>query len=100
MATTFSSAKSGLDDISRRVQGHRTQLSQIKSLATGAAAELATMAQQYAQLLTDIDAALASAPTNDALKVLKAEKDLLVGEFNALLAKANQFKTAVDAITF
>jgi hypothetical protein len=100
MATTFSVAKSGLDDISRRIQVHRDNLSQVKSLASGAAASLSSMGQEYAQLIADIDAALTAAPTNEALKVLKSEKDLLVSEFSALLTKANEFKTAVEGISF
>jgi len=100
MATTFSEAKSGLDDISRQIGVNRTKLRQIKEFATGAAGDLNSMAAQYAQLITDIDAAAIAMPNNDALKVLKAEKDLLVAEFTQLLAKAEQFQTAVTGITF
>ena len=99
MATTFSSAKTALDEIAARIQANRNRLSVAQATASVADSDLAAMATAYGTIVTDINTLLTDAPADAAIITLKAEKDLLVTEFQALKTTAASMKSAVDAIT-
>jgi hypothetical protein len=100
VATTYSTARSGIDQITSQIQQNRKRLDASKATVTSADADLAAMVAQWTSLCNDIDAALAATPTDAAWGTLKAAKDLLVAEFNTLKAAADAFKAAADAITY
>lgn len=99
MATTFSTAKVGLDEIAARIQQHRKALENAKAGISSAKAALDGMATTYGQLVGDIDAAVTADPEDVAWANLKAEKDNLVAEFVTLTGTAGSMKTALDGIT-
>lgn len=100
MATTFSSAKVGLDEIAARIQQNRQRMSQAKALPTTAESDLTTLEAQYTQLVVDINAAAQAAPGDAAWAAVKAETDKLVAEFMELKTNATELKEAVDLIEF
>jgi len=98
MASTPSAIEVGLDEISARIQANSKRAVTGKSSIATAAADLTSMATAYTQLLADIDAMLAANPTNAALAVYKARKDLLVAEFLELQPQVQAMKDALDAL--
>jgi F0F1-type ATP synthase membrane subunit b/b' len=100
MATTFSTAKVALDEIAARIQQNRQRLQQAQALSAAAEADLAGMGPQYGTIVADIDAAAAAGPGNAALQSLKAEKDMLVAEFNTLKTGATGMKNATAGVSF
>jgi len=56
------------------------------------------MATFYLEFVTDLDAAATANPTNAAWLAAKADKDLLVADFSALLTRAQNLKAAYDAV--
>lgn len=95
MATT-SEIKTGLDEISNRIQTNSKRISQAGSLLAQAATDLDGMSTTYASLVGEINTFLANNPDDPAAQVFGAEKDLLVGEFQALKLTADAKKTAYD----
>lgn len=98
MATSFSTAKTSLDQIADRIQSNRRKLQQAQAWAAEAEADLTAMPAAYGTVIADIDAAVVAAPGDTALVNLKAEKDKLVAEFNALKPAATSMKNATAAV--
>jgi hypothetical protein len=98
MATTFATAKAALDEISNRLITDNKRMQSAKESVAAALADLTAMGTAYASIVADIDAALASAPTNAAYMTMKAEKDLLVAEFTAAKSRATTMNTAIQGI--
>ena len=56
------------------------------------------MPTKYGTIITDLNVVAAADPTNEALIAAKAEKDLLVAEFQALKAHATAILVAIDGV--
>lgn len=95
MATTYTSARVALTEIAQRSDANRKRLDQAKATISAADADLGAMPTAYGTIVTDINAAAAAAPGDAALQALKAEKDKLVADFQALKTEAAALKTAV-----
>ena len=98
MAVTFSQASVVLDEIAARIQQNSKRLTGASSTITQAEADLTAMVSNYTAVVEAIDAAVASAPTDTAYVNLKAAKDKLVAEFQALKAVATDMKTALAGV--
>ena len=98
MAATFSEAQVALDEIAARIQANSKRLTGASSTITQAEADLTAMASNYTAVVEAIDAAVALAPTDTAYVNLKAAKDKLVSEFQALKADATAMKNALAGV--
>lgn len=98
MATTFSEAKTGLDDIARAIRNSRALINQARENPTAVKNSLDSLSSQSATLIADIEAAATASPNNVALQNLKAELDLLVAEFQTNRAEAAALETAVQGV--
>ena len=90
---TYSQIKTALDEISSRIMQERSRLMNAKASITQAKAALGNLETQYGGIVVDIDAAATDNPNNEAYQQAKAEKDLLVTEFNALKSTATAMET-------
>lgn len=93
---TFSEVKTGLDAISNRIQNASQRVSAIKSDATFVVNDLTNLGVENTALITAINQAAASSPSDVALQNAKAEAALLVAEYNALKTKANAILAAAQ----
>lgn len=98
MATTYTQAKATLDAISIRSEANRNRLEQARALLIKAESDLADMAAAYGAFVTDLDAAAAANPGDAAWQAAKAEKDLMVSDFNALKSRAIALRAAYDGV--
>lgn len=98
MATTYTQAKATLDEISTRSEANRKRLEQARQLIVTAESDLAAMATAYGTFVTDLDAAAAANPSDPAWQAAKAEKDLMVVDFNTIKTRATALKTAYDGV--
>lgn len=97
MATTFTTARVALNEIAQRSHQNKQRLQTAKTTIAQADADLAAMQTAYSQIVADIDTASDADPLDTALKNLRAEKDKLVADFQALKTEAANLKTAVGA---
>lgn len=100
MAQSYSQLKLKITEITTRIRDNRNRLDTAKGSAALAVTDLTAMQTAYAATVADIDAQLASAPTNAAFAAMSADKNALVAEFNALRTAATNMKTAIDAIQY
>lgn len=98
MATTYTQAKATLDEIASRSESNRKRLEQARALIVAAESDLNAMATAYGAFVTDLDAAAAANPSDAAWQAAKAEKDLMVADFNAIRSRATSLKTAYDGV--
>lgn len=92
---TYTEIKSSLDEIATRSEQNRKRLEQAKALINAADSDLGAMASDYSSIITDLEAGLAAAPSDPAWQAAKAEKDLMVGDFQNLKTRAANLKAAV-----
>ena len=98
MAATFSEAQVALDEIAARIQANSKRLTGASSTITQAEADLTAMASNYTAVVAAIEAAVTGNPDDVAYVNLKAAKDKLVAEFQALKADATAMKNALAAL--
>lgn len=89
---SYSEVKAGLDDVAGIIREQKAVMVKVKSNAALAAAALAGLPAQYADLITTINA---YGTTNAAEALSKADLAKLTSEFQALKSLADQ----VAAIT-
>ncbi len=94
---TFSEMKSGLDAIAVRIREQREVMKKVKGSAQSTSAALSAITVDYADVIATIDA-IPAATTDNAERVLKADKAKLAAEFTALKAKADTV-AAIDMNT-
>jgi len=94
MAATFSEIKAGLDEIAGLLRDQRATIASAYAKASGVVDALNAMATNYGHLMSDIDAFAAANGSNAAAVNAKSEKDQLLAEYTALLAKAQGVVTA------
>ncbi len=94
---TFSEMKSGLDAISVRIRDQREVMKKAKLNAQSVSAALQAITVDYADVIATIDA-IPAGTTDNAERVLKADKAKLATEFTALKAKADTV-AAIDMNT-
>ena len=94
---TYSEAKAYLDEIASKNKAVRDQLRMSKTMVNTTKGQLDAMPATYASVITDIDAASASNPNDDAWKLAKAESAQLVSDFIALQNLSDQIKTALSS---
>ena len=95
MPSTFSQQRDALDIIVKTLVTVRASQVRVAQTMTTDVGALAALPITYQTLLTEIDAALTGTPNDEAIKSLKAEKDLLVTEFIALRNAVEARQTAV-----
>lgn len=93
--TTYTQTKAALDEIAARTEANRKRLEQAKILIGTADSDLGGMGSAYGAIVADIDANAAANPSDPAWIAAKAEKDLMVSDFQALKSRAAALKTAV-----
>lgn len=98
MATTFSERKVALDEIASRIRANSKRLTDARNQIVTAEADLTAMATAYMAIVTDMNTDAAANPSNTAYTTMKAEKDIMVTEFNALKTRATALKTAFDGV--
>lgn len=98
MALTYTQAKATLDEIAVRSEAARKRLSRARDLIAEAEADLAKMATDYSGFVTELNAAATANPNDEAWKSAKAEKDLMVVDFQALRTRATSLKNAYDGV--
>lgn len=98
MATTFTVAKRTLDLIAAKVETADNRLKQARDLIAQAESELSALQTTYSTVISDINAAATANPDDPAWQAAKAEKDLMVTDFQALKAKATNLKNAYDSV--
>lgn len=98
MPATFAQQKAALDDISQVITQRRKVLENLLSEATQSESALTNLATDYSSIVSDIDTNANDNPSNDAYQNQKAEKDLLVSEFQALKTTATALKNAIDGV--
>ena len=97
---TFSEMKTALNEISERITRDRKRLVQCEASAIAAETDLTSMGTEYSGIVGDINQFLTNNPNDEAAKTLKAEKDLLVTEFQALKTAATSMKTAIQGVSY
>ena len=100
MASTFSEMKTALDEIAARISRNRARLTQAVSSTVSAETDLTQMATDYSTVVSDINTFLTNNSNDEAAKTLKAEKDLLVSEFQALKTASTNMKAAVQGVSY
>lgn len=84
--------------IQPNVQQQKTALQQARNLIAQAQTVLSGMPTTYGATVAAIDSGASANPSNAAWTNLKAEKDLVVANFQAILTEANALKTAIDGV--
>jgi hypothetical protein len=92
--TTFTEAKFALDAIAKRTTSNMSQVKQARDILAGVVTNLEAMQTEYTAIVADINAADGA---DAAWAALKAEKDKLVADFNAVKTAAQAKLTAIDA---
>jgi len=98
MAISYTEAKATLDDIAERSESNRKRLVSAINQIAAAQGDLAAMPGAYSSVIAEIDAQASANPTDPAWENVKAAKDLMVTDFQAVKANADALKTAVDAV--
>jgi len=97
MAFNYTKSKAALDTIAQRTDRYRKQIvamqTQIQDMGNG----LNGMPTEYSGLVGEIDAEATASPTDEALQMLKLEKDKLVADFQALLSVVQAIQTDLNA---
>lgn len=97
MAVTYTQAKSTLDEIAERSEQNRKRLDTAKQIIDAAVADLNAMTSAYTAFVSDLNAAAAANPSNQAWQTAKLEKDQMVADFQALKTTAEALQGAVNA---
>lgn len=95
MAKTFTEIRAALTEIVERTNANRKRLEQARQLIATADTDLGAMPAAYTGIVNDLDAAATANPGNAGWTTMKAEKDLIVADFQALKTAAAALKTAV-----
>lgn len=98
MATTYTQAKATLDEIASRSEANRKRLEQARALVVAAESDLGAMASAYGSFVAELDTAAAANAGDAAWTAAKAEKDLMVADFNTIKTWASALKTAYDGV--
>jgi hypothetical protein len=98
MATTYSEHKVALDEIAVRIRANAKRLQDCLNQATATEADLTAMQTAYNTVIADINADAVANPGTNVFTIMKAEKDQLVTEFNALKTRATNVKNAVNGV--
>lgn len=98
MALTYTTSKRPLDLIAAKVDTAGNRLAQARDLIAQAESELAALGSTYSGFVTELDAAAVANPSDPAWQAAKAEKDLMVSDFNSMKARATNLKTAYDSV--
>jgi len=94
---TFSTMKTGLNEIAARIQANQQRIERAGQLCDQAEADLTLLGTQYSSLVTAIGAASAGSD-DQALLLAQAEVELLVAEFLGLKIVATAKKAALAAL--
>lgn len=98
MASTYSTRKTALDEISARIQANGKRLAQARKLLQEAEADLTAMQSLYSGIIADINTDAATSPDDAAFAMQKLEAAKLVSEFGTLKTRATGLKTAFDGV--
>jgi hypothetical protein len=98
MAATYSQMKTSLDEISSKIVTARNSVVNARAAVASASSILSGMATAYGTIVTDINQAAASNPTDNLYAIVKAEKDKLVAEFQALQTYCDAVLSAIDGV--
>ena len=97
---TFSEMKTALDEIAATISAARMSLDKCGENAAKAQTNLGNLSTEYSGIVAAINQFLSDNASDEAAKTMKAEKDLLVAEFQALQTAAGQMVTAIDGVTY
>jgi uncharacterized iron-regulated protein len=98
MAYTYTQLIDIKNRIVRDLAGEETKIEQVIAQPTAIKNNLSAMQTGYTDWASQVDAYITANPNDEAAKVLKAERDLLVAEFGTAKTTAIALETAVDGV--
>lgn len=96
MAYSYSQLQDIKSRVVRDLAAQQTQLTTAKGAFAAVATALGGMQTAYAGWAGEVNTLVTANPNNDAIKALKAERDLLVDEFAASKTEAETLNTLVN----
>lgn len=96
MAVTFTQAKNTLDAIAARSDRNRRRVAQARTLLNEAASDLAAMPAAYSGFVSDLNAAAAANPSDEAWQHALSEKNHMVADFQALRTEVDALVAAIE----
>lgn len=94
--STYSEKSVALDEITTKIHNAKKQLDNAQAAITAAETALAAMPTVYGTIIGDIDSFATDNNADAAALAMKARKDHLVAEFQALKTRATGMKTALS----
>lgn len=94
---SYTESKALLDKIAQRATNNATQLARAREIIVAVISDLTAMQTEYTPAIQQLANDVAANASNDAWKLLGAERTLITSDFNALKTKAQNQLTAVDA---
>jgi len=92
---TFSQVKTRLDSLADELQRIAQRINGIGDSADGAEAALNALPTNYSELISEVDAMATASPDDPAILAAKAEKDLMVAEYQAAQDKVAAVQAAL-----
>lgn len=97
MALTYTTTKSTLDEIANAIRTAESRMARARVQLAQAEATLAGLPAEYGEFVTELNDEAAAQDTALWLQA-KAQKDAMVGDFNALQARAAALLAAYDSV--
>lgn len=94
---SYATTKQTLDQIADDIARAQRQVDLARDNLSTAAVNLAAMPSQYSAFVAQLNADAAANPGNEAWQTALAEKNELVGDFQALRTRAEALLAAYDA---
>ena len=98
MANSYSQLQDIKTRIVRDLAAQQTQLTTATGAFTAIKNNLTAMQSTYAEWATEVNAFATANPTDAAALALKAERDILVAEFESTKTDATALETAVNGV--
>ena len=98
MAFTYTQLEDIKSRIIRELASEQAKLESAKGSFTGIKTALTAMQTNYGTWGSEVEALAIANPSDAAITALKAEKDLLVAEFQSSKTEATSYETAVNGV--
>jgi len=95
---TYTVTKATLDEIAQRARQNEKRLEQAWALIVQAQGDLAAMQIDYSGFASELDTDAANNAGDPAWDAAKAEKDEMVGDFQATKTRADSLLIAYDSV--
>lgn len=100
MAFNFTKTINALDQIAERIIRARNRLDSAKVAFSLGSTDLANIPSDFSTVVTELNAEATAKPGDDAIQDLKAVKDKMVADYQALKADADSAVTALSGFDF